>query len=240
MKIKLVKGFPAVFIKKLNALVIADLHIGIETEEKYRKFSLLIFNSVMKKLEELINTIEPEVLIINGDLKHQIFGKEFYLKKKLKKVLSTFPKNTIVVKGNHDGNLERILKEIEIFPKDMLLGKYYFTHGHANPSPISLKAKVWIIGHIHPGIKSKHFSESVFVITQVKRDFLKEKFGKSRKIKLYVLPAFNKFSGIYTLNAKKTDRRYKSPLWKDKVIERDKTEIYLLDGTYLGCLSDFS
>lgn len=240
MKIKLVKDFPALFIKSLNALVVADLHVGIETEENYRKFSLTIFNSVVRKLEELVETINPELLMINGDLKHQIFGKEFYLKKKLKEVSNAFPKNTLLVKGNHDGNIERILKGIEIFAKDILLDKYYFTHGHANPSPTSLKAKFWIIGHIHPGIKTKHYSESVFVVAQMKKDFLKEKFGKTRKIKLYVLPAFNKFSGIHALNDRKVERRYKSPLWKEKVIDKRKTEIYLLDGTYLGNLSDFA
>ena len=65
----------ALWIKKLKILVVADLHIGYEealAEEGYL-LPRTMFKEMSKELKELLEKLKPNLVVINGDLKHE-FG----------------------------------------------------------------------------------------------------------------------------------------------------------------------
>jgi len=238
MKARFIKDFPALYLKEIKGVVIADLHIGIEVEENLKSISKLILTSIEEKIRFLVENVRMKILIINGDLKHQIFGFERYLKRRIEKILNLVEDiDVILIKGNHDGKIEKIIERkenVRIYSKEILLDNFYITHGHSFPSPSSIKARYWIIGHLHPAIKTLESIKEVFVISKIKSSFIEEKFGKRKSPLLFILPAFNKFSGYFTLNQKVREKRYKSPLWKDEVFDKKKTEVYTLDGKFVG------
>src|SRR3989338_10998435 len=65
----------ALWLKKEQALLINDLHLGYE--EALQKKGVLIpkfqFKEILGSLERILSKVKPEKIIINGDLKHE-FG----------------------------------------------------------------------------------------------------------------------------------------------------------------------
>ncbi|MBI2136668.1 metallophosphoesterase [Candidatus Woesearchaeota archaeon] len=166
-----------IYLKKHNAIVISDVHIGYE--EALNKQGILIprlqFQQTMKRIENIINlTLKTnkkaifDLIIINGDLKHE-FGtiSEAEWRQTLKFIdfLATKTKKIILIKGNHDTILEPIAKKrnLEIVDEYALgngssnkYSEYYFCHGNKIPKSKSFtSAKTIIIGHEHPAIALK-------------------------------------------------------------------------------------
>ncbi|HIH42424.1 TPA: metallophosphoesterase [Candidatus Woesearchaeota archaeon] len=193
------------YLKKYNALVISDIHIGYE--EALNKQGILIprlqFQQTMKRIENLINiTLKADkqprfdLIIINGDLKHE-FGRisetEWRQTLKFLDFLSAKTEKIILIKGNHDTILEPIAKKRDIeIANEYALGnkgsdkdfEYYFCHGDKIPKTEAFKkSKTVIIGHEHPAIA-------------LKEDLRVEKFkcflfGKYKSKNIIVLPSFN-------------------------------------------------
>ncbi len=164
-----------IYLKKHNALVISDIHIGYE--EALNKQGVLIprlqFQQTIKRIENIINlTLRTnkktsfDLIIINGDLKHEfgtISDTEWRQTLKFIDFLSRKTQKIILIKGNHDTILEPIAKKrnLEIVEEYMLgnngkYSEYYFCHGNIIPKTNAFKqAKTVIIGHEHPAISFK-------------------------------------------------------------------------------------
>lgn len=191
--IEILEEHLGLFIKDESALVIADLHIGYEAalEKQGIQIPRSQYPKIKEEVKKMIESCEPELLIINGDVKHE-FGEA--TKQEWREVLDflnfLLSKNIriIVVRGNHDNFLIPILRKRNIELKDpwFILGNYLFVHGHKEIHPKILDAGVStvIMAHEHPAI--------------VLRDELgvKRKFKCFLKGKLYgkdlvVLPALS-------------------------------------------------
>lgn len=172
-----------------------------------------------------------------------------------------------IIRGNHDGNLEPLLPEgIKILPSSgKAIGDVGFFHGHRWPSITLLKCKTLVMGHVHPvvvlrdpagfritrqvWVKAKCNSNQLTEILLQKhgikieenpRKTLSKHFRvKPKTIQLFIMPSFNEFLGGKPLNEKDATETEKivGPILRAEAVDLKNAEIYLLDGTFLGFLS---
>ncbi len=208
---KFIKGIEAIYLEKINSILIADLHIGIENELKKQGINIGNYIEKMKKkILKAKKVCNAKNIIVLGDVKQSIGMPnekekneilEFFnfLKQKFEKIK--------IVKGNHDGLLEKILKNFEIFNSRGFKEKLYgFFHGNSYPNKNVLKAKYLFCSHIHPKISLPKdfpkFYRKVFVILPIKKEIVKKTKVFSKVI---ILPSFNPFiSGIEFEEAKES------------------------------------
>ena len=247
----------ALFIPKEKALVIADLHLGIEYG--LRKSGITIpsqTENLAARLEKLIKQTRAKKLIILGDIKDEFRGLSWQEMREAPEFFSELAKKVEMhlVKGNHDGLIENILpksERIKIYePAGFRLGKFAFTHGQAWISKEMLKAKILLMGHMHPaveffsGVSRRSEAEPMrYGARLVEHVWLrmpanKSGLGKKYKSKVnletgIILPAFNLLAGGASFNRK--DFEPMGPLMKKGMLWK-AAEIFLLDGTYLGGL----
>lgn len=232
--IKFLKNHPMVLIDG-KFLVLSELHLGFEKELNNKG---ILLPSQTEKFAKIIRKAcvktKAKKLIIIGDVKHRIFGVG---RKDLKEVLKFFNflekfVDVIVVKGNHDSGLEKILK-IKIYgSRGLKIGKYGFFHGHAKPYKELMECDFLFTSHLHPCLKLGNNIFRVWVKSKIEKEkVMKEyKIKKVGKLNLIVLPTFNPFLGGILLNKEKAEIF--------NLVNFNDSEIYLLDGTFLGKLKD--
>ncbi len=176
-------------------------------------------------------------------------------------------KSIEIVRGNHDGSISNLIpKEVKIHPSrgiSITNGKKNIAliHGHAWPSPKLFHCDVLIMAHNHPVIEFKEYGfrivEPVWVRTRWNKrnmskaflkfsgkkvgkdplDSFKEAFGFNiGDPNIIIMPAFNPLLGGNAINTNET--HFLGPLLSSDCIDLKKLEIYLLDGSYLGHLSN--
>ncbi len=188
------------YIRKLNSLVIGDVHIGYE--EALNRRGVLIprfhFEDVVSSLNYTFHLLQPLLkkskkqklgsVIINGDLKHEfgsISEQEWREILKLLDILSERCEKIVLIKGNHDVILAPIARKrnLEVV-QDYSRDGFFICHGHTVPEkPEFAGAKAAIIGNEHPAVSVRDGPR-----TELFKCFLK---GKFRKKNLVVMPSFN-------------------------------------------------
>ncbi|MGQ9468937.1 MAG: metallophosphoesterase [Nitrososphaerales archaeon] len=178
-------------------------------------------------------------------------------------------KSVEIIRGNHDGGLKALLpKGIKIHPSrgiSIFDGKESFAlmHGHAWPYPKLLSCDALIMGHNHLIIEFREHGfrmvEPVWVMAKwdkkkVAKSFLKfsglkvgddpiasfkDAFGFDiRDPKIIIMPNFNPLLGGNAINVNNVSLL--GPLFSSRCVKLDESEIYLLDGSYLGHPSNLS
>jgi len=139
-----------------KTLYIADLHIGIERE--YWRAGVRVSGLSRKTrelLEKILDRTKPKRIIVAGDLKHNIpdfTQREAEDVQRIAELLKS-QGELIIIKGNHDGDLEKILPNTPIYPGSGLEENgVYVLHGHARPAEDAKNAKMIVMGHIHPAV----------------------------------------------------------------------------------------
>jgi len=194
-----------------KVLVIADSHIGYE--EALNKQGVLIprlyFKDTLKRLEEILaKTGDLNVIVINGDIKHEfgtISDQEWRNTLKLMDFLSKHCKELVLVRGNHDKILGPISKKRNIkFVDNIIIGDKLILHGDKVDDMIKNKSiKTVIIGHEHPAVSLNDGAK-----VERYKCFLKGKFkGKN----LIVQPSFN----LVTEGTDVTKEKLLSPFLKE-------------------------
>ncbi len=136
-------------------------------------------------------------------------------------------------------------------------------HGHAWPEPESFACDELIMAHHHFTIMLRDSSglrsfEPIWVITRWNKTKIVTSYLKARGIKartdpiklfkknfginiksprIIVMPTFNNMLGGIAINQKESDSKYLGPIFNSGAIDMRTSELYLLDGTYLGKLS---
>lgn len=199
-----VDGVPALYHTETEALVIADLHLGLEgsmtSEGSYvPKFHL---DEVLEDIERARSSTEASRIVVNGDIKNE-FKKSYYSEKnevkKLVKHLKRRFDEAVFIKGNHDKFIESTVEDEglqmkEYFIKDRVL----FIHGDKRPEDIEGLEKdeydTVIIGHEHPALS---LEDGIGIAEKVDCILYGEmKDGKD----IIVLPAFSKISNGTEIN----------------------------------------
>jgi hypothetical protein len=246
MKINFLTDYPAAFITEKKTLVIAELHLGIE-HDLYKKGIVIPpqRENFQKTIDNLIELTKAKTLIILGDIKHKVPGISLREERELPKFLDYLKERigTILVKGNHDAEIEEIVPEgIKVYGgRGFKLGKYGFFHGHAWPSKKLMQCDYLFMAHLHPALNFRdkfgfRNVEQVWVKGKLDVEKVKEKYKIKRtgKLNVIVMPTFNKLLGNIDMS-KLIEREYNSVIM-NKLMNMKKSKIYLLDGTLLGSL----
>ncbi len=245
MAVRLISNMPAVFITDKKILVIADLHIGLEKELYEKGIVIRPQAEIFKqKIDELIKMTNAKILVILGDIKHEVPGISYREEKEIPKLFDYLAKKIKVIccKGNHDTYLNKILpKNVKITSsKGLRIGKYGFFHGHAWPSKKLMLCDYLLMAHIHPVIEFKDkfgykIIEQVWIKGNLNKSAIKQKYKieKTGKLQLIIVPSFNKLVGGAVLNSELKNELI-GPILSKNFFNIDKSKAYLLDGTFLG------
>ncbi len=177
----------ALWFPKKKILIIADLHLGYE--EALNEQGIMIprqmFKQIKKELQDLLK-LNPKIIIINGDLKHefgQISRQEWSEATGILDLLLKKCK-VILIKGNHDTILGQIAKK-----KNLDIVDFYcfddicVLHGHKVLLDKKIyDSKILVIGHQHPAISIREGIKS-----EKYKCFL---VGKWKRKNLVVMPSF--------------------------------------------------
>ena len=188
----------ALLIEK--TLVIADLHIGFESELYHSGISIPSqIHKMEHRIEKLIKQTKAKRLIILGDLKHQVPGTSYQELQEIPEFLKCLSDKVevIIVKGNHDADLEKITNVKITSAKGIKIGKYGFVHGHAWFSARLLDCEYLIIGHVHPAVEfNAKTKEHCWIKSEPDIKKIEKKFKKKCKIKeVIIMPTFNPLIG---------------------------------------------
>jgi len=274
--ITLLLPHPAALIKtgRTKTLVIADPHLGWEMALRDKGIHVPSQTpKLLQKLTALLSKHKPDVLLILGDVKYTVVTikpgewhdiPDFFIQ------LKNYINNIVIVRGNHDANLEPLLPEnIKLLPATgAIVGDVGLFHGHKWPSPTLLKCKTLIMGHLHPVVVFRDpagfkITKQVWVKAKCNTNQLSKTLLQKQRIKIegtpeetvkkhyefkprtsqiFIMPSFNDFLGGRPIN-KTTPRKegrpspLVGPVLRSEAVDLDNSEIYLLDGTYLGTLN---
>ncbi len=217
-RFEIIENYPALYSGDLKALIISDLHLGLESlmadSGVYMpKFQLDEMKSELKKISEEKNI---ERLIICGDIKHEFSETSYQEKIEVEEFIefsSTLAEKIFLVKGNHDNYLIYPVKKYD----DVELEDYFvfdginFIHGHEKTEVINGPDIEYVImGHEHPALT---LSDEVGAKEKI-RCFL---FGEMNNGKrLIVLPSFSRLAQGSQMN-RVQEEELLSPILEDMI-----------------------
>ena len=188
-----------VYWEDQKALIVSDLHFG--KTGHFRKSGIAVPQNIFKEdLQRLFAEIQfyhPKQLIIVGDLFHSRENKEMNLFLKWRNDIEHI--EVTLIKGNHDVLKDDWYKKagITVYQKKLQVADFCFTHDISGCDDYADESNYFFSGHIHPGI-------SIRTGVRQSRSFPCYYFGE----RYAVLPAFSKFTGLYSIAAKVRDTVY--------------------------------
>ncbi len=176
----------ALFIPKHGTLIMNDLHIGYEQELHVKGFLVPRFQlkEIIAKTEKILQKTKPEVVIINGDLKHEfgrISNREWREVLQFLDFLLKHVKEVIIIKGNHDPIIQPIADKRGVnVVAEYEIADIIIVHGD---ELVETTKKRIIIGHEHPAVTIREGSK-----WEKYKCFLK---GKWKRKEVIAVPSFN-------------------------------------------------
>jgi putative SbcD/Mre11-related phosphoesterase len=266
---------PALLIRSVNAktLVTADLHIGWEMALQEK--GIHVPNQTLKlqhRLNALLRRHTPDRLVVLGDVKYSVVTADAGEWRDIPDFFSEALKHVqeiIVVRGNHDANLEPLLPEnVKLQPATgIIIDDVGLFHGHKWPAPTLLKCRTLVMGHLHPVVTFRDpagfkATSQVWVNARIdaatlagillRRHGAKPKSNlpedlekhcgfKPKTTRLIIMPSFNDLLGGRPINepadSKRKGNTLIGPALRSSAVDLETAEVFLLDGTYLGTLS---
>ena len=229
MRLHFIENGPALLVESdRRVLVVADLHMGIESG--LERHGVHIASRSAARTDRVIACIEetePDLLLLLGDVKHNVpvTSRQEYLE--LPGVLESFRERVpiAVAPGNHDGGIGRFLESGELLPADgSLIDGVGYLHGHTHPAA-ELSGHLIVIGHHHPVVS---LIDSVGCAARARPAYLYS--AADERTRLLFVPAFNEFAG--GIDVGRLRKSGLGPL--SRSIDEKTAEVYLADGTYVG------
>lgn len=249
----------------LSTLIISDLHLGIEeeiSEERGIHFPLQDVR-IFERIKSLVSKYELSSLYIVGDVKHTILTDIPYNWDIIPEFMQNLTEivETVIIPGNHDGNLESLLpRSVELADvHGIVIGKgderIGLLHGHAWPAPELLEASRFIAGHSHPAVSRfrtvskpeigrsdrRRYAGSVPVVlnSKLSKNCIRQRLGirgipDNDIATLTTLPSFNQLISGIAVNSPRTE--FQGPLFENSCVDVIESEIYSTDGLYLGTI----
>ena len=229
-------GEPALLIG--TSLVIAELHIGYE-QTLFPNTDVFFTDKLISRVRALLKETGAKRLIVNGDVKHSVKGVTPEEGREMAKFFGALEIPTVVVKGNHDGGVERFVHEANVVGQGGLrLEDAAIFHGNAWPSPeVAKGAKYFITAHSHPCVMMGGKSMQCWLIGGL-NEKAKPRFPNWSELRVVVMPAFSQLVGCAPVNGRDGRRRLIGPLFRHEMFKLDEAEVYLLYGTPLGRVRD--
>jgi putative SbcD/Mre11-related phosphoesterase len=244
MGVEPVPDTPAAVVEtdETRLLAVADYHAGIETVLRADGVELDSRAAMRReRLNSLIDETDPERLVVLGDLVHAIGDPWDAERAEIEQLFETLSLPMTLVKGNHDGEIEGLLGDLDsdvtVTPTGgTRLGSVGFAHGHTWPSREVLDADVVCVGHEHPVVRLEDEvggsrMERVWLRGALDAEAFAKQYDDLRQVdgELVVFPAFNNLSGGTWVNVE--DQEFLAPFLPEGLAGGDA---YLLDGTRLG------
>lgn len=189
----------AMYWQKKKILMIADLHIG--KSGHFRKHGIPVPGKVntsnIDRMDELVREIEPEHLIILGDLFHSRANKEWQQFQNWRKKQPKLEVSLVI--GNHDILPDTVYhsSHINLF-KRLTIDPFLLIH---DLNELSLNngtnGKYILSGHIHPAVKLRGKGRQSMKLPCFY-------FGKREGI----LPAFGQFTGTHIIEPEQGEKVY--------------------------------
>ncbi len=221
-----------------RALVVADYHAGIEAALRYDGVEIDDRAAERReRLRALLDRTDPDRLVFLGDLAHHIGEPGGSEREELRALGELVPDRVpvLLVKGNHDGEIESAIDAEVTDAAGVRIGDVGFAHGHTWPDPDVLCADVVCVGHEHPQVRL----EDTVGGRRIERAWLRgdlvpgafENHGGAENIagELVVFPAFNDVAGGTWINV--VGQSFLAPFLPEGLTSG---QAYLLDGTRLG------
>jgi len=234
-------------------LVVADYHAGYETALRSEGVELRNRGDDRREhLLSLMDAADPDRVVFLGDLGHWIgrpeWGELDELEALVEAVTDRVP--ALLVKGNHDGEIEDALSIPVTDSRGVRIGDVGLSHGHTWPSAEVLAADVVCVGHEHPTVRLEDAVggrriERAWLRGRLAGDAFAEHLGggddpagsdgdpdalvSAFDGELVVFPAFNELVGGTWVNVE--GQEFLAPFLPQGMVDG---EAFLLDGTRLG------
>jgi hypothetical protein len=218
-------------------LVVTDLHIGFENTFLSNEIHVEPKELVKEVVDSLLSIMEsekPDALVLLGDVKS---GIDFISKVEWQAVPLFFEIGkkieTIIIPGNHDGNIQKLLPEgiTLVSSSGLVIGDTLLTHGHTMPSENLSQINKIVMGHVHPVFFQEGSvidGQRVWVSIRAEKNQL---FPSSKGIlEIIILPAFNKY---FYATHKKYYKKSTSPILQS-IKNFQSAKIVTLDGSIIG------
>ncbi|MDE1811518.1 MAG: metallophosphoesterase [Thaumarchaeota archaeon] len=238
VKTRIVPSQPALILEDTQRfLVVTDLHIGFEIGMISNDINVRpegMIEEIHSTLDSLIKSEKPDSLIILGDIKSgidsiskiewQAVPMFFEIGKRI---------NTLVIPGNHDGNLAKLIPDYVSMtgPSGLVIGDTLLTHGHVMPSENFSQVDRIVMGHLHP----VYFQEGSVLDGQrlwVSIKTKKQNIFPSTKgdLEIIIVPSFNKY---FYATHKRYHKKSISPIL-ERIRKDNSAKIVTLDGSIIG------
>ncbi|MFH1258115.1 MAG: metallophosphoesterase [Candidatus Micrarchaeota archaeon] len=161
-KIRILKE-GGVYFDDLGILAITDLQLGHEAVLHNRGVDVPLeqFPIILERIESMLLRTKAERVLINGDMKHEFSHAMQQEWDEVLELLKFFKKREvelILVRGNHDNYVAKILRNQNLKLHDYFLEKgILFIHGHKKLGeygefPELKEYSTLVIGHVHPAV----------------------------------------------------------------------------------------
>jgi len=217
-RFEIVGNYPALYSKKIGAVIISDLHLGLESlmadSGVYMpKFQL---SEMKEDLNDISRKKDFDKIVVCGDIKHEFSETSYHEKKEVEEFIEfsrDLADEIYFVKGNHDNYLIYPVKkypEVEL-EDSFVFDDVIYIHGHEKTEGLNrLDINYLIMGHEHPALS---LTDEIGAREKL-RCFL---YGYMRNgMKLIVMPAFSRLAQGSQINQVR-DEDILSPILKDLV-----------------------
>lgn len=235
-------GERALHLPRARALVVGDLHVGLESGLREAGVNIPSQTARMReRLARLLETTGAERILVIGDLKHKVPYTTRQEAFELPGFFRGLPARVELVPGNHDVELEGHLADVEVHaPAGIVEGDVGLLHGHTWPSDDVMRAKLVVTCHNHPAVMlvdplGHRHKEAAWIrarFTPAARD----RYPNIREdAELVVMPAFNELTGGTAFNAPEGERLL-GPLFGNGFVDVDGARVWTVDGVELGTI----
>lgn len=185
----------ALFWEKEKILVLSDPHLG--KSGHFRKAGIAAPSSIdsknLSRITGLIETFNPETLLILGDLFHSSANREWFQFEEWRKHYSEL--EIILVAGNHDILHSSFYDSAKLKTyKELNIGPFLFVHDSDQLNQQN-DLSVVVSGHLHPAVKFKlpgrqRLKAPCFLFTDHQ----------------ILIPAFGEFTGTHLITPQNEDK----------------------------------
>ena len=238
---------PALILKgEKKNLIISDIHIGFESAMAANNIFLgknSTINQTIQEVSDIIDTEEPDSLVLLGDVKSTIHGISKNEWDEVPRFLDAMKAkcDVVLIPGNHDANIQRLIPDgiTTISQTGMVQDNILLTHGHTMPPEAVSHVSGIIMGHLHPVFFQKDSvinGQRVWVSIQAQKDLIFP--NRSGLLEIIIVPSFNRY--FYATHMNKRKKKSTAPVISrlnninTVATSAIKARIVTLDGTIIG------